>query len=44
MRIFATATHNASPLGKMAQAQDLIEVGGGSGSIDFTNAHVTTSQ
>ena len=31
-------------LGKMDQAQILIEVGGGNGSIDFTTANVTTSQ
>ena len=31
-------------LGKMDQAQILIEVGGGSGSIDFTTANVTTTQ
>lgn len=32
------------PLGKMDQAQILIEVGGGQGSIDFTTATVTTTQ
>lgn len=32
------------PLGKMDQAQILIEVGGGQGSIDFTTASVTTTQ
>ena len=31
-------------LGKMDQAQILVEVGGGSGSIDFSTANVTTSQ
>ena len=32
------------PLGKMDQAQILVEVGGGSGSIDFSTANVTTTQ
>jgi hypothetical protein len=31
-------------LGKLAQAQILVEVGGGSGSIDFTTANVTVTQ
>ena len=31
-------------LGKMDQAQLLVEVGGGSGSIDFPMATITTSQ
>jgi endo-1,4-beta-xylanase len=31
-------------LGKMDQAQILVETGGGSGSIDFSTANVTTSQ
>lgn len=31
-------------LGKMDEAQILVEVGGGSGSVNFAYANVTTSQ
>jgi precorrin-6B methylase 2 len=31
-------------LGKMDEAQILVEVGGGSGSVNFSTANVTTTQ
>jgi endo-1,4-beta-xylanase len=34
---------NSMPLGKMDQAQILVEVGGGSGSVDFSVANVTAT-